>query len=420
MTRLGTPSPSDARLLELMNELEALRSELGGLHGHQAGPGPRRWGRASRAWPAAALIVAGAWALSAQTPTSIPPDIEERLSALEKRIRGGPGNTTQVTAPFDVLGPDGKAVLRVGGGGQPSGSLVHIGHIPGGGGLLTILSDNGTDVAGVGASTEGHGAVYAADARGTPRAQLNGTGAVGVFDDTKKQVAVMINKQEGGGRIGIWNSAGQRVAMLDVEAENGDAGALSVMDPAGKVLGRLGLHPQGGKDAALAIMSPAGKPVAVVRSSGETGAMSVMNSSGKAVAGLLGSGTGGGTVAVATSNGASVAEMAVSDDGRGVVQVRLRGGGAPVAVLSQATDGLGGLVQVSNGTTPVANFTVGGRGGGYFQLADPSGNPTVEAGTLPNGRGTVRAGPNYLCSPAQPATPVMTFGLPDCLLGNKK
>jgi hypothetical protein len=44
----------------------------------------------------------------------------------------------------------------------------------------------------------------------------------------------------------------------------------------------------------------------------------------------------------------------------------------------------------------------------------------VEAGTLPNGRGSVRAGPNYLCSPAQPATPVMSFGIPDCLVGNKK
>jgi hypothetical protein len=381
-------------------------------------PPPSR-GRASYAWPAAALIVAGAWALSAQTPATIPPEIEARLSALEKRIRGGPGNSTQVTGPFDVLGPDGKAILRVGSG-PPSGSRVHIGHIPGGGGLLVIHSDNGSDVAGIGASTEGHGAVYASDARGKPRAQLNGTGGVVVFDEKTNQVAALLNKKEGGGRVGVWNGAGQRVAWLDVDVENGDAGALLVADPSGKVLGRLGLYPQGGKDAALAIMNPAGAPVAVMRSSGETGALSVMNSSGKAVAGLLGSGTGGGTVAVATSNGANVAEMTVSDDGRGVVQVRLRGGGSPVAVLSQAPDRVGGLVQISNASTAVANVTVGSAGGGYFQLTDPSGNPTVEAGTLPNGRGTVRAGPNYLCSPAQPATPVMAFGIPDCLVGNKK
>lgn len=418
MTHLGTPSPSDARLVELMNELEALRSELSGTRGHRTRLDARPWGRASRAWPAAALILVGAWALSAQAPASIPPEIEERLSTLEKRIRGGPGNTTQVTAPFDVLGPDGKAILRVGSG-RPSGSPVHIGHIPGAGGLLVIHSDNGSDVAGMGVNPERHGAVYASDATGKPRAQLNGTGAVTVYDETTKQVAVMIHKKDGGGRIGVWNNAGQRVAMLDVEAENGNAGALSVMDPAGKVLGRLGLHPQGGKDAALAIMNPAGSPVAVMTSSGETGALSVMNSSGKAVAGLLGSGTGGGTVAVANSGGQTLAEMSVSGDGRGLVQV-FGGGQQPIAVLSQSVEGTGGLLQVSSSAgVPVASFTVGKGGAGYWQLTSASGEPTVEAGTLPSGSGTVRVGPKYKCFPVQAATPVMSVGFLDCIVGGK-
>jgi hypothetical protein len=66
---------------------------------------------------------------------------------------------------------------------------------------------------------------------------------------------------------------------------------------------------------------------------------------------------------------------------------RTQGGGRPLAVMTQATDRVGGLLQISNTSTPVANLTVGSAGAGYLQLADPSGGPTVEAGTLPNGNG---------------------------------
>ena len=81
---------------------------------------------------------------------------------------------------------------------------------------------------------------------------------------------------------------------------------------------------------------------------------------------------------------------------------------------------VGGLVQISNTSTPVANFTVGARSAGYLQLTDPSGVPTIEAETLPNGNGQVRAGPFYKCFPVQAATPVISIGLPDCIVAEKK
>jgi hypothetical protein len=88
-----------------------------------------------------------------------------------------------------------------------------------------------------------------------------------------------------------------------------------------------------------------------------------------------------------------------SQDGQGLFQVFARRGGRPLAVLTQATDVVGGLVQVSSTSAPVANLTVGARSAGYLQLTDPSGVPTIEAGTLPNGNGQVRAGPFYKCFP---------------------
>ena len=407
-----TSSPEQA-LSELTRRLQEVEAELIRSRAERVPPACRHR-QARSAWVGALLIVAGTWVLAAQAPATLPPDIEQRLRALESLVRRGPGNVTQMTAPFEVLSADGKPIVRVAGIPDPK-VPVSIGTIPQGGGGIISIAGGGVAQAVMSASS-GRGEFAALDAQQVTRAVLLGTGTVGVYDPAGQQIAGITQGDAGGGRIGIWRGR-QKVIDITTDAASGGSGIVSINTPSGQTVARLSMVDNAGE---LALSNAGGTKVASVGAKDGAGALSVMNSSGKAVAGLLGSGTGGGTVAVATSNGASVAEMTVSDDGRGVVQVRLRGGGAPVAVLSQAIDRIGGLVQISNASTPVANFTVGAGGAGYFQLADPSGNPTVEAGTLPNGRGSVRAGPNYLCSPAQPATPVMTFGIPDCLVGNKK
>jgi hypothetical protein len=265
-------------------------------------------------------------------------------------------------------------------------------------------------------ATLGRGEFAALDAKQVTRAALLGTGSIVVFDPTGEQLAGVTQGDAGGGRIGIWRDR-QKVIDITTDAASGGSGIVSINTPSGQSVARLSTIDDAGE---LVLSNAGGTKVAFLGAKDGAGALSVMNSAGKAVAGLLGNAAGGGAVAVATSNEATVAEMTVSDDGRGLFQIRARGGGRPLAVVTQATDQVGGLVQISNASTPVANLTVGSKGAGYLQLADPSGGPTVEAGTLPNGNGQVRAGPFYKCSPVQAATPVMSIGLPDCIVGGKE
>jgi hypothetical protein len=112
------------------------------------------------------------------------------------------------------------------------------------------------------------------------------------------------------------------------------------------------------------------------------------------------------------------AEVEMGADGSGLVQVFQPGVGS-VVVLTQ--DKAGGLLQIKNGSgTPVASFKAGDSdGGGYWQLTDAGGNPMVEGGS-DEGRGIVRAGPFYTCTPAMGTAVVGVASLPDCIKGRNK
>ena len=399
-------------------------------------------------------------------------ELVTRVAALELEQ----GTPSRVTAPFMVIGKDGKPLLQVvdnvaeaewarvtmGGSptghsvvatssdGRPGGAGAVLTAEPDGRGALTIRNAKGDAVlrASESASGDGHFTVHDKGNRGlflvtanfaaaqwarvTVGAAAGGMSAIMVSQDGKvggAGVSIQADAGTNPGAVNIRNGSGQNLAVMSAN-EGGiflardpaektrvrlDQNGMNFLDPSGTVLARLGPHPEKEKDAALTIMNSAGTPVAVLRAAGEAGALSVMNSTGKAVAGLLGGGASGGTVAVATSNGATLAQMSVSDDGRGLFQVFAKTGGRPIAVMTQAIEHVGGLLQISNSGTVVANLTVGGQGAGYLQLANPSGTPTVEAGTLPDGNGTVRAGPTYQCLPVTLSGPI-SF-VPDCIMG---
>ena len=406
-----TSSPEPA-LSELIRRLQEVEAELVRTRAERVPP-RRRDRKARSPWAGALLVVVGTWVLAAQAPATLPPEIDERLRALESLVRRGPRNVTQMTAPFEVLSSDGKPIVRVGGLPDPM-VPVSIGTIPQEGGIISIAA-NGVAQAVMSASS-GRGEFAALDAQQVTRAVLLGTGAVGVYDQSGEQIAGLTQGDAGGGRIGIWRGK-EKVIDITTDAASGGSGIVSVNAPSGRSVARLSALDNSGE---LVLSNEGGTKVAFLGARNGAGALSVMNSAGKAVAGLVGNDAGGGAVAVATGNGATVAEMTVSDDGRGLFQVHARGGGRPLAVMTQATDQVAGLVQISNASTSVANLTAGSRGAGYLQLADPSGVPTVEAGTLPNGNGQVRAGPYYKCSPVQAATPVIAIGIPDCILGGQK
>jgi hypothetical protein len=406
-----TSSPEQT-LSELTRRLQEVEAELIRTRAERVPPACRHR-KARSAWVGALLIVVATWVLAAQAPATLPPDIEPRLRALESLVRRGAGNVTQMIAPFEVLSADGTPIVRVAGLPDPR-VPVSIGTIPQQGGIISIAA--GGVAQAVMSATLGRGEFAALDAKQVTRASLLGTGSMVVFDPTGEQLAGVTQGDAGGGRIGIWRGK-EKMIDITTDAASGGSGVVSINAPSGQSVARLSTLDKAGE---LVLSNEGGSRVAFLGAKNGAGALSVMNSAGKAVAGLLGNAAGGGAVAVATSNGATVAEMTVSDDGRGLFQVHARGGGRPLAVMTQATDQVGGLVQISNASTSVANLTVGSRGAGYLQLADPSGGPTVEAGTLPNGNGQVRAGPYYKCSPVQAATPVIAIGIPDCILGGQK
>ncbi len=304
----------------------------------------RQRARGMSPWLGAPLVIAATWTLSAQATGGVPPDVEQRLRALESLVRRGAGNTTQITAPFDVIGPDGKPMLRV--------SVQHDRSVPVS--IARIAENNGGSVwlSGGGAlevavaALPVAGQVTVSDPQGALRAGML-IGKVVVTDSKGKDLVGFTRGDDDGGRFTIWRG-GSRV--IDIKPDSANfAGEVVVSNSAGQPLVKLGADAQNGGAGGVAVMSAAGKPTAA----------------------LLGGVCGAGAVMVANSASQPLAEMSVSGDGRGLVQVFGRGS-RPVAVLTQATETPGGLLQISNTAGPVANLTVGSSGGGFLQLSNPS------------------------------------------------
>lgn len=456
--------PSNDRLRELEHELKATQTELIEVRRQQKQHTIRRQWLLRTGMLGVALILIGSWTWSAQASNPIPPDIEKRLSALESLVRKGPGNTVQVTAPFDVMGPDGKAILRVGSG-APTAGAVAIWSTPDKPGRVAIRSDEGTALAELGFTKEGYGAVSAADDEGVIRAQVYGSGKVVVLNEDKKILAAMGAGKElaevlvvgrvavlsdNGSIRAILNNSGQvivtnedqtpvakmeatdkgsgrvvtlgEVIVVD-EKENKLVGLESTKEGRGQVTvwhkkNKVAVMEVGAQEAGVvSVLNSENK--AVVKMSvdqGQAGKLNIMNSAGNPVASMMGGEATGGLIVVANSSSVPLAQMSVSGDGRGLVQVIKKTGQNPVAVLTEAVERPGGLLQISNSNGPVANVTVGEGGGGYFQLSNTAGTPNIEAGSLPDGRGTIRTGPLYKCAPT--GTPLFRGGgLPDCLMG---
>jgi len=93
--------------------------------------------------------------------------------------------------------------------------------------------------------------------------------------------------------------------------------------------------------------------------------------------------------------------------------VAVREGDEPRGTLTLLGDGKPYLVLTNDNGTEILALTQGESGGGYIQLTDASGTPTLEAGTTAAGVGVVRAGPTYNCSGK------MGLIAPDCIVGRK-
>src|SRR5262249_54355642 len=113
-------SPPGASIADLTRRVAQLEADLTRARASPATPPCRR---DTPPWLGAGLLVIAFWGLAAQSPAPVTSDLEQRVIALESRIRRGPGNATQIAAPFDVLGADGKAILRVSSERAPGASV---------------------------------------------------------------------------------------------------------------------------------------------------------------------------------------------------------------------------------------------------------------------------------------------------------
>lgn len=476
-----TPSLND-HPPDVVHELEKLRTEMAEIRHQQTRCAVRGKWRLSIGLLAAPLIIVSSWAWSAPSLESVPSDIKERLSALERMVRRGSNNTTQLSAPFEVIGPDGKAMMQVNSAGV---SLINTSFFVldsqgraravMAAGAVSVFDEKGDHVVDIHSPSVGSGevAVYSKDKKvvtiatdkdGSPYIDLSdlkdiprtimAAGAVSVFDEKGNGVVDIHSPSVGRGEVAVSNKD-RKVAVMTSE----DFGQVAVLNKGKKVVSLNANFMDGtgfvdvsdAKGVPRAIMAPGvvsvfdqkgghvasieavaedrGKvtvfnkshPVSTMEVDGQAGKLTVMNSAGKPVIGLTGGQTGGGRIAVADSASMPLAEMYVSDEGKGFFQVNKNQ--RPIAVLTEKVERPGGLVQLYNVSGQgVASLTVGGDGG-YFQLTNNSGVATVEAGTQADGTGTVRVGPKYSCSQIAGASSLFgkgVSGLPDCLVGSTK
>lgn len=341
-------------------------------------------------WFIAPAILVGSWMLSGYRSSTTIADLEQRVASLEAMLRKGPGGSLQVSGPFEVVGSDGTAILRVATVATGTGGVVIWRSAQGAG------VDIASQVARPLATLERQGEevrLLLHDPSGKPRSAVTATQVL-VYDNDANGVAVL-GQSEGRGFMGI-KQADHWIGTLQADPEFREAGLLRLRGPGEKVVAEIGA---GG-------------------SSHLAGVIRVMNEAGKAVAGMSGAQPDGGLVLVTNSTGTGVAQLSTMG-GRGLVQV-FRRDGKPAALLTEAPDRPGGLLQVSGPGGPMSALTVGEDGSGYLQLISPTGATVVEAGTLPNGKGTVRVGPKFSCSPVKAATPGIDVGFTDCIVGQLK
>ena len=275
---------------------------------------------------------------------------------------------------------------------------------------------------GVGEVSDGYLAIL--DAQSKVRAGVSGSGEIAVYDKDENEVAGMHDLAEQGGRVTVSHHGNLRAAMGIGNKEAGKDAPQAPLQGGGVVVvfneksaQVAGISSAGDGHGRVSVWSNDEKNGILARLSadegGSGGKLNIMNAAGTPVAQVRGGEKGGGGVRVANSAGVPLAEMTLTDDGRGVFQVNKDQ--RAIAVLTQAVDRPGGLVQISNFSGQnVSNLTVSNTGG-YFQLTNNSGVSTVEAGTLPDGRGTVRAGPMFTCRSAR--TPLFSGGTGDCIVG---
>lgn len=383
----------------------------------------------------AGLVLASWTAVSAGRATATAEaqvaDLEKRLAGLEARLTAIENGRARIPAPFAIVDAAGKSLLTVttGSGGKASvifgekGTGVEIGVGQTGAGFVEVHRADGSPAASIGPYRGGPTGfrVFAPDGQNVA-ASLR-------LSDSSRGLLTVGEETGGAVRVGVGASGAAFVSVsrsdsseaISLGQRDGGAMALRVFDAAGnKAVAELG-GDAGSQGGALTIDSGEGSPMLRVAGSVSSGdarvtigagqkgnvAVNVSNSSRAPVASFGEAGIGGGVFAAHSSSGTirallsgSVGELHLADES-----------GTTRATVVGASSGGALSVRNASGTT-IARMGEGQQGG-MLQLANAGGSATVEAGTLPDGTGVVRAYP--LGNPAlglvgMPGTFIMGFG----------
>ena len=191
--------------------------------------------------------------------------LEQDVQKREKNAQPNEGTRTvvqtaaRVTAPFEVVGRNGKVILRVAekvSSTTGNGAAVTIGAGDGGNYAVRVHKNGGTFVAGVGQSRDGHGLVVVMDQQGNMVANMSaGNRSVSVFDG--EHAAASLALEEKGGTVAVYQE-GQPVAYL-TRSSHGNGGNLTLADGSGFGVFSAGSASDGGGEACLNRVTGGGK-----------------------------------------------------------------------------------------------------------------------------------------------------------------
>ncbi len=324
------------------------------------------------------------------TMRTITAALEKRTAALEQKLAG----PLTVKAPFRVVDAAGKIVMDAGmsADGNPNlvigprtAGSVEIGVTGLGDGFVRVGTESGGPGVGIGRTKAlGMGVhVYGSDGQkveGSLALGTTGKGSLAVGDD-----------QGGGARIGVGKSGAGFLAVLRTDGQLGvSAGQLD-----GATFS-VGVYGENETELVALKTGPFG------------GSVMAMSPKGVRVAALLGGETGGGLALTGPAGGKSAVSISVEASG-GKVRVFPAAGGKAHAELTAESSG-GAVTLYSSNGSPSASLGTSATGAGAMELIR-GGVVYVEAGILPNGRGTVRAGP------AIGGPPVGGLGFADRIVG---
>jgi hypothetical protein len=300
--------------------------------------------------------------------------IPDRVADLEKRLGGvlPDGGATRFVAPFEVVSRTGTRLFRV----DEVGEVVVGDEMAGG--LRLGVGKSGAGFLSLREAAGRLGITLGRMDQGPLGIRLHGGTEVraSLELDTHNEARLKIGRAEGGSVEAGVGATG--AGFLSVQRESGAMGV---------VIGRYRRDYLG-----VEVLNESLEPAASMFADRLGGKVQVRNPQGVAVGGLFAEADGGGLALTGPAGGSTVVDLGVRMDG-GSVQVYPVGGGSAKAGINAMPTG-GGVHAYGNDGNAVASLISKPGGSGLLEISNGP-TPVVQAGATVDGLGVVRTGPAF-------------------------